>query len=205
MPRRAPKFLATFRRIARIVEEDYNQDFAQRFHHAARLRHKKAPLSAVDEIRNAFDHLANAIVNAASKDRIFVGAGRRRPPPPHARPIPKRGPLLDVLRARKHILAGQFYSVAYSIAVRDQDITRILHSRLVKDSEAKPHRTKFNAIKSKWKPLRAPSDQRMHNLKNVRTEIARLEKLNPLVDSYLNRLERFYKNVKPLRRRRYRI
>jgi len=100
-------------RIALAYAKDYRRSFKRSFKLYFRLtKHQAGP--ATDELRNAFDHFANATTTA---NEIPVSRATKR--------LLKRG-LLDVERGRRHIATGDFHSVRFYVTARVKFTARFI-------------------------------------------------------------------------------
>ena len=94
--------------MARMLKHDYQDRFVQRFDYAARLRPDKRPAKTADQIRNAMGHFADALACAMEYDGKFKFRTKRQIKdlsPAEARKFID----LNLERARKHFVAGQYY------------------------------------------------------------------------------------------------
>lgn len=112
--------------ICEALEQDYAKYFAPRYASASRVRKGKIPIKPVDELRNAVDHLARAILLATAAD-----AGPTAPIPMIGDEEIKGDPLVDAARGRRHLASGDFQSLYYIATWRLKDLKDRLASDLI--------------------------------------------------------------------------
>jgi len=118
--------------VRELLERDYAECFAPRFESASRVEKGTVLLEALEELRNAFDHLSRAI--------LLARAAEGGPPPRIGKEEIVGDPLIDATRARRHLAAGEYYSLYYIATCRIRDTERLLQSDLTKNAIANRER-----------------------------------------------------------------
>jgi hypothetical protein len=185
-------------RIAQMLTREYKRGFVQRYDRSTRLNNRdktKRPGKPVDQIRLAVDHIAQAIGDAMDLE-VNLGLGVRISGQRSRAKVAKEI-WLNLERARKHIVAGQFYSLHYHVSTRDKEIERLLKPTLRRDKhEFDKFQQSYRKIRFGWKTLKLPQDDKANEIKETRAETRRLKKANLQLDDSADALDNLYADVK---------
>jgi hypothetical protein len=184
-------------RIAQMLTHEYKRGFVQRYDRACRLNNRdktRRPGKPVDQIRLAVDHFAVAIGDAMDLE-VNLRLGVRKEGE-RSRQRVRKEIWLHLERARKHIIAAQFYSLHYHVSARDRAMERLLNSPLCKNRhEFDKFRKRYRAIRSTWKPLTLPQDDKTEKISETRAEIRRLKRDNLKLDASADALDILYLRI----------
>ena len=175
--------------MTKMLKHDYQERFVLRFDYAARLRPKKRPAKTADQIRNAMDHFSKALAYAVEFDGKLKFQ-KKKQPKKLSRAQVRTIIEINLARAKKHFVAGQFYCLRYSIGMRDQDIERLLRST-PKNARHKfeEYRDRLDEQRSKWKAIEPPKNDETERISETRREIKRLDRINFRLDNFVQELD----------------
>jgi hypothetical protein len=173
---------------------DYFEDFTTRFEFDCSVREKKSPSDAIDEIRNALDHFAKALVAAS----IFEGELPESALRPDHEPLagdPRH--LLDAWRGVRHIASGAYFSRHFAASCMAEEIGEILNTDLAKvSSQFDTFLQRFNSIERDFAKIEIPVDARFNMLKPLRQTIDDTWKLVFNLDVIILGLDELYRDIR---------
>jgi hypothetical protein len=180
------------KRMALLLRHDYQARFVPRFNHAASLRPKQRPGKAADQMRNAVDHFAKALSYAMDSDSKLASQKDRRK---REASLAKATMAieLNLARAKKHFVSGQFYCLRYAVGIVHQDIDRLLKSPQARGrSEFEKSRKQIREWRASWAPMLEPQSDETDDIEETLREIRRLRQDNRDMDDTLDDLENLY-------------
>jgi hypothetical protein len=177
------------KRIGLLLRHDYRARFVPRYNHAGRLRPDKRPEKAADQIRNVTDHFAKAFACALEFESARTLSKQRQKAKLRLAKA-ERAIELNLARAKKHFVAGQFYCLRYAVGIRHQDNDRLLKCPQAQGrSEFDKYREQIREWRLSWAPMLQPQSDETENVEETYQEIRRLQLDNRTMDSILDDLE----------------
>jgi hypothetical protein len=180
--------------IRHAMMHDYFEDFTTRFEFDSSVREKKSPLLAIDEIRNAFDHFANAQIAAT----IFDGEPTDLKLPPDPLPIltdPRH--LLDVWRGARHLAGATYFSRHFAAACMAEEIIEIMNTDPAQQSpDFQKFLERFTAAEHAFAQIKGLSDTRYNLLDPLHKAIDDTWNLVFDLDAVVFTLDQLYHDIR---------
>jgi hypothetical protein len=111
--------------LRQTLEKHYAKGFEPVFAWSSRVRKNSVPFRAVDDMRNAVDHFARALLLetalAHGKTSAKIGDVKL-----------SGDPMIDAARGRRHMISAEFECLYYIATWRMDDIKKMLKSPLLK-------------------------------------------------------------------------